>query len=96
VFSLGEKEAAAGSTATTDDGKGGRRYRKDRAEEEHRIVNNTKHLLTAEATGQDEVVGKTGFDFFPQEMAARYLADEQEIGRSGRPLALDDQGTCAG
>jgi two-component system cell cycle sensor histidine kinase/response regulator CckA len=37
-------------------------------------------------TTPDEIVGKTDFDFYPQELAARYYADEQEIIRSGQPL----------
>jgi rsbT co-antagonist protein RsbR len=34
----------------------------------------------------DELIGKTDFDFYPQELAARYYADEQEIFRSGQPI----------
>ncbi len=33
-----------------------------------------------------ELIGKTDFDLFPQEMAAQYFADEREVIRSGRPL----------
>ena len=46
------------------------------------------------------LIGKTDFDFFPQEMAAGFFADEQAIIRTGEPLidreefALDrDSGT---
>ena len=38
------------------------------------------------ATTPDELIGKTDFDFYPQELAAQYYADEQEIMRSGQPL----------
>jgi two-component system, sensor histidine kinase and response regulator len=34
----------------------------------------------------EEVLGKTDFDFFPQEIAASFFADEQAVIRSGRPL----------
>lgn len=33
-----------------------------------------------------EVVGKTDFDFFPEELAEQYFADEQKILQSGQPL----------
>jgi len=34
-----------------------------------------------------EVVGKTDFDFYPPEEASQYFADEQEVLRTGKPLA---------
>jgi PAS domain S-box-containing protein len=34
----------------------------------------------------NEVIGKSDFDLFPHELAARYRADEQEILRSGKGL----------
>jgi PAS domain S-box-containing protein len=34
----------------------------------------------------NEVIGKSDFDLFPQELAARYYADEQEIIKSGKGL----------
>jgi len=37
-------------------------------------------------TTPDELIGKTDFDFYPQELATQYYADEQEIIRSGKPL----------
>ncbi len=42
------------------------------------------HLMGT--TTPDELVGKTDFDFYPQELAAQYRADEQEVIRSGQPL----------
>ncbi|GAK54051.1 signal transduction histidine kinase [Candidatus Moduliflexus flocculans] len=38
-----------------------------------------------------ELLGKTDFDFYSQELAAQYYADEQAIIRSGKPL-LNDEG----
>ena len=34
----------------------------------------------------DEFIGKTDLDFYPEELAARYYADEREIIGSGQPL----------
>ena len=50
------------------------------------IVNNTAHMNVLGVTTPEEVIGKTDFDFFPQELAEQYYADEQEIIRSGKPL----------
>jgi PAS domain S-box-containing protein len=38
------------------------------------------------AATPDELLGKTDFDFFPQELAAKYYADEQAIFQSGQPV----------
>jgi two-component system, sensor histidine kinase and response regulator len=50
------------------------------------VVNNAEHLRALGAATQEEVVGKTDFDLFPEDLAARYHTDEQEIVRTGRPL----------
>ncbi len=34
----------------------------------------------------EEIAGKSDADFYPEELAERYRADEQEILCSGRPL----------
>lgn len=34
----------------------------------------------------DEIVGKTDFDFFPQELAERYRRDDQAVIRTGKPF----------
>ncbi len=49
-------------------------------------VNNAVHLRVLGAKSQEEVLGKRDFDFFPQELAAQYYADEQELMRIGEPL----------
>jgi len=38
------------------------------------------------AATPDELLGKTDFDFFPQELATKYYADEQAIFQSGQPV----------
>jgi PAS domain S-box-containing protein len=50
------------------------------------VLNNLAHLRSLGVTRQEDVLGKTSFDFFPQPLAARYRADEQEVMRSGQPL----------
>ena len=63
------------------------------------VINNAEHLRVLGATQQSEVVGKTDFDVFPQELAAQYYADEQEVIHTGRPLigreepVIDQSGT---
>lgn len=56
------------------------------------VVSNAAHMRHLGATTPDEVIGKTVFDFFPQELAAQYYADDQEVIRSGQPLPkLEEQ-----
>ncbi len=50
------------------------------------IINNIAHMHILGAAAQEEVIGKTDFYFFPQELAAQYYADEQDVIRSGQPL----------
>jgi len=38
------------------------------------------------ASTEAEVLGKTDFDFFPQDLAASFHADDQSVLRSGRPI----------
>jgi PAS domain S-box-containing protein len=57
------------------------------------IVNNTAHLRQLGARTQDEVAGKTDFDVFPKDLAARYYADEQRIVQSGQPLLNREEAT---
>jgi len=50
------------------------------------IINNTSHSRVLGVTTPEEVIGKTDFDFFPEELAKQYYADEQSIIQSGQPL----------
>jgi PAS domain S-box-containing protein len=50
------------------------------------IVNNAAHRRVLGASTQEEVVGKTDFDFFPTQLAEQYYADEQAVIQSDRPL----------
>jgi PAS domain S-box-containing protein len=50
------------------------------------IMNNKSHMDALGARTQDEVVGKTDFDFFPKNLAIKYFQDEQELIKSGKSL----------
>ena len=50
------------------------------------VLNNAAHLRSLGMRQQDDVLGKTTFDFNPKELAAQYHADEMEIIRTGTPL----------
>lgn len=43
----------------------------------------------------DELIGKTDFDFYPQEVAQQFFADEQQIIRSGQPLVNKEEPSVA-
>jgi len=63
------------------------------------ILDNVAHMHRLGLGSPDEVVGKTVFDFFPQELAERFHGDDQAILNSGTPLLnreepiIDDDGT---
>ncbi len=57
------------------------------------ILNNIAHQRLLGASRQEEVVGKTDFDFFSPELAAQYQADEQEVVRSGQSLVAREEPT---
>ncbi len=50
------------------------------------VIGNIAVARLIGTTTPDELLGKTDFDFYPQELAAQYYANEQEIIRSGQPL----------
>ena len=52
----------------------------------HYILNNRAHLLSIGAPSQEDVLGKTTFDFHPRELAERYHQDEMQIVSTGRAL----------
>ncbi len=54
--------------------------------EGHYILNNRAHLNSLGAAHQEDVLGKTTFDFNPRELAEGYWRDESEIIQSGKPL----------
>ncbi len=44
-----------------------------------------------EAEGPEALLGKTDFDFFPASVAGQFRADEEELMRTGKPLADKDE-----
>ena len=57
------------------------------------LLNNAAHLRVLGAASQDEVFGKTDLDVFPKELAAQYLADDQDVMASGRALLNHEETT---
>jgi PAS domain S-box-containing protein len=50
------------------------------------LLNNRPHLRSMGAEHQEDVLGKTSFDFNPRELALRYAEDEMEVVRTGKGL----------
>ncbi len=50
------------------------------------ILNNIAHLKSIGASKQEEVIGKTTFDYNPPEMAKQYHEDEMQIVQTGKAL----------
>jgi PAS domain S-box-containing protein len=55
------------------------------------ILSNLSHLRVLRAECLEEIVGKTDFDFFPPEVAARFYADEEHLIRTGEPIVNADE-----
>jgi PAS domain-containing protein len=47
------------------------------------VLNNLAHVRALGAASPEEIAGKSDFDFYPEELAERYRADEREVTRSG-------------
>lgn len=50
------------------------------------VIGNIEVAHRAGVATPDELIGKTDTDFYQQELASKYYADEQEVIQSGRPL----------
>lgn len=50
------------------------------------IINNSAHAQALGVRSAEELIGRTDAEFFPEDMAARYYADEQAILQLGEPL----------
>jgi len=50
------------------------------------VLNNIAHQRHLGAKSLEDVAGKTDFDFFPREIAAPFIADEEKIIRSGEAM----------
>jgi PAS domain S-box-containing protein len=54
------------------------------------LVNNLAHVKTLGANNQDEVLGKSDLDIFPEELARQYYEDDQSMMQSGQPLNREE------
>jgi len=50
------------------------------------LLDNAAHCRTLGASGRDEVIGRTSFDFFPPEEAAAFKQDDDRVIASGQPM----------
>lgn len=50
------------------------------------IINNVADALSMGATSPDATIGKTDHDFYPEELADKYRADDQAVIETGQPL----------
>jgi PAS domain S-box-containing protein len=55
------------------------------------VLANSADVRFMGASSPDELIGKTDFDFYPQQLAAQFYADEQAIVESGQPLISKDE-----
>ena len=57
------------------------------------ILNNIAHIRALGAASQEEVKGKTDFDFRPSDIATERLADDKRVLESGEPLYNREEAT---
>ncbi|MDB6155840.1 MAG: putative sensor protein [Chthoniobacteraceae bacterium] len=50
------------------------------------LLDNQAHMRQIGAKSLEEVIGKTGIDFFPAHTAAAFQADDERVMRTGRPI----------
>jgi PAS domain S-box-containing protein len=50
------------------------------------VVDNRAHQVRLGVAGPEEVVGRTVGDFFPPELAGKYLADDRRVLQTGEPI----------
>ncbi len=55
------------------------------------VAANTAIVRVLGATSLDEVIGKTDFDFFSNELATHYQEDDRKVIESGRPLLYREE-----
>ncbi|MGD0591030.1 MAG: PAS domain S-box protein [Bacteroidota bacterium] len=64
-------------------------YYKD--EQGRYILNNPAHLRSIGAKCQEDVVGKTTFDYHPRELAEKYFEDEMKVVQSGEAMIRKEE-----
>src|SRR5918999_300701 len=55
------------------------------------VLNNLAHVRALGAASPEQIAGKSDFDFYPEELAERYRADELVVLDSGRPLIDEEE-----
>jgi PAS domain S-box-containing protein len=57
------------------------------------VLDNIAHQKQIGVSDASAVIGKTGYDLFPQEVAARFEQDDQAIQRAGQPMVDREEQT---
>ncbi|HEV7866105.1 MAG TPA: SpoIIE family protein phosphatase [Chthoniobacteraceae bacterium] len=60
------------------------------------LLGNLAHTRQLGLTSPDAIVGKTSFDFFPEEIAQGFTADDREVMRTGLPIVNRHESVGAG
>lgn len=60
-------------------------------QESRLLAANMQYARVAKVESTAELEGKTDFDFFPQELAKKYVADDQEVMREGISKNVEEQ-----
>jgi len=55
------------------------------------VLNNLAHAINLGAKSPEEMKGKSDFDYFPRALAAQFLADEQNIIKTGNSVINQEQ-----
>lgn len=55
------------------------------------LLNNIAHAKSLGAETAAEMVGKSDFDYFPQDLATQFFRDEKEIVATGKPVMNQEQ-----
>jgi PAS domain S-box-containing protein len=57
------------------------------------LLNNKAHMQALGVSAQKDTLGKTDFDFRPEELALQYHADDKKVIQTGAPLTNKDERT---
>jgi PAS domain S-box-containing protein len=57
------------------------------------VLNNIAHIRALGAASQDQVKGKTDYDFRPADIASERMADDRKVLESGKPLYNREEAT---
>jgi PAS domain S-box-containing protein len=58
------------------------------------LLNNRAHLRSIDANSQEDVLGKTSFDFHPTDLANQYRKQEMQVIRTGEPILNQEEIVC--